>query len=161
MNKKALVVIDVQNYFVTDATRDLPEKIAQYIHGAKVDFILFTKFVNSKNSSISRYLGWNKMMSGSETEINATLAPLVNPQHTFEKDTYSAFKAPGFSEFLTAHNVTEITLCGIDTDGCVLATLYDGFDRGHKISVLTELCGSHSGKSFHDAALKIIDKNLQ
>jgi nicotinamidase-related amidase len=101
------------------------------------------------------------MMTEPETEIHPLLVPLINPDHVFEKDTYSAFKAPGLIEFLKTYDITDITVCGIDTDACILATLFDGFDKGYNIRALTELCGSNSGKSLHDAALAVINRNLQ
>lgn len=158
---KALVVIDAQNGFISDATRDLPEKIATYIQQNAFDFVLFTKFVNDEQSGVSRFLGWSKMRTSTETDIHSSLVPLTTPEHVFIKDTYSAFKAFGFTKFLKANNITEITLCGMDTDACVLATYYDGFDLGYSMNMQDELCGSYSGKSLHEAAIQIIDRNLR
>ncbi|KKQ34360.1 MAG: Isochorismatase hydrolase family protein [Microgenomates group bacterium GW2011_GWA2_37_6] len=71
------------------------------------------------------------------------------------------FKAPGFTVFLKKHNISRLFLCGIDTDSCVLASAYDAFDLGYEVKVIKNLCKSHSGDDFDNAAMKIIDKSIQ
>ena len=102
-----------------------------------------------------------RMKASPDIDIHEALQKYAKPEHIFEKITYSAFKSRAFVNFLEAHNITELTLCGLDTDACILATLYDAFDRGYKVNVIDELSNSHSGISFHDSALKIINKNLR
>ena len=37
MPKKALLVIDVQNYYINEHTKDIPQKIAEHIKTNKYD----------------------------------------------------------------------------------------------------------------------------
>jgi len=158
---KTLVVIDVQNYYINEGTADLPHKIAQHIEQTEYDHVLFTKFVNDDNSSLSKYLDWHKMQSSPDIDIHESLSSLAKPENTFEKNTYSIFKSNKFVDFLESYGIRELILCGLDTDACILASQYDGFDRGYKITVLDDLCACHSGVLYHDYALNIINKNLQ
>lgn len=159
--KTALVVIDVQNYFVNEKTKDLPQKIASFIQNSKFDFILFTRFVNKENSNYFKLLNWQKMLTSPDTDIHSSLLKFIKKNNAFEKTSYSIFKARGFVDFLKRNNITKIFLCGIDTDSCVLASAFDGFDLGFDVKVIKNLSLSHSGKAFNEAALKIIDKSIQ
>jgi len=159
--EKALVVIDVQNYFVNDKTKDLPNKIAAFIQKNKFDHVIFTQFVNNEKSNFVKLLGWRKSFSPPDTDIHPALSKFANPSNTFKKSAYSIFKAPRFLTFLKKHNISKLFLCGIDTDSCVLASAYDAFDLGYEVKVVKELCMSHSGQDFDDAAKKIINKSIQ
>ncbi|MEK9176538.1 MAG: isochorismatase family cysteine hydrolase [Patescibacteria group bacterium] len=158
--KTALVVIDVQKYFVNENTQDLPSRIRDYINKNNFDFIIFSKEVNNKNSNFFKLLNWKKMFSSPDTDIHPTLSKFANSDNTFEKSTYSIFKAKGFLNFLKKHNISRLYFCGIDIDACVLASAFDAFDFGYEIKVLKDLSKSHSGKDLDEAALKIINKNL-
>jgi len=159
--KNALVVIDVQNYFVNDKTKDLPAKIADYIEKNKFDFVLFTQFVNNEDTSFVKLLNWRKSFSSPGTDIHSDLSMFANSSNTFKKAAYSIFKAQEFSAFLKKNNISKLFLCGIDTDSCVLASAFDAFDLGYEVEVIKDLCKSHSGEDFNDAAVKIIDKSIQ
>ncbi len=91
MAKNALIVIDVQNYYVNAHTKDLPEKIAQFIDSNKFDFVLFTKFINKKNSQFFKKLYWKKCTQSPDIDIHQELSRFVNKDNVFEKSTYSIF----------------------------------------------------------------------
>jgi len=161
MIRNVLIVIDVQNFFVNENTKILPQKIAEFIENNKFDFVLFTKFVNKEDSNFFKKLNWKKCTSSPDTDIHSSLVKFVNKNNVFEKLTYSIFKSEKLAKFLKNNKVSKLFLCGIDTDGCVLASAYDGFDLGYNIEVLKDLCFSHYGDKLNNFALSIIEKNLQ
>src|SRR3989338_4626505 len=112
--KKALVVVDVQKYFLNEKTSDIPKKIATYIRESDFDFILFSKFVNKKRSNWFRTLGWEKMTGPPDTDIHETLKEFADKNNVFEKTSYSVFKAQGFEKFLNKNDIEELYICGID-----------------------------------------------
>ncbi len=159
--KNALVVIDVQNYFVNEETKNLPVKIAGYIEENKYDFVVFTKFVNKKGSNWFKLLNWNKMTSSPATDIHSALRKFVKDNNVFEKNTYSIFKSEDFLNFLKKNNIIKIYLCGLDIDSCVLASAFEAFDLGYEVKVLENLSYSHYGDDFHKFGVKIIEKDIQ
>lgn len=159
--KTALAVIDVQNYYINSYTESLPAKIAEHIKGNIYDFVLFAKFVNNKSSSLSQYFDWHNMMGGDDTDICLELKNFVTDNNVFEKSYYSIFKNEHFVNFLKENDIYKIFLCGFDTDACILASAFDGFDKGYEISILKELSKSHSGEEFDKASIKIIEHNLE
>ncbi len=159
--KKALVVIDVQNYFKNSLTKDLPEKIKKYIEGHRDEFnlIIFTNFVNDPNSN-SYKSGWKECTTLPDTEFADELKPVLKLGKVFPKNVLSALKVPEIKKLLEDKQINELYICGIDTDCCVLATAYDGFDQGYKITILKDLSMTHTGKKLHDSALKMIERNI-
>ncbi len=75
MGKSALVVVDVQNYFINKHTKGLPEKIQKFIvkNRDDFDFVLFTKFVNDKKSNYFKLWGWKDCFSSPDIDIHPAL----------------------------------------------------------------------------------------
>jgi nicotinamidase-related amidase len=139
----------------------LPKKILDYAQKNSFDYILLTKFVNTETSNLVKVFNWNKMMNSPDIEIDKTLSPLIEEKNVFVKHTYSIFKSKGFVKFLEDNKVGKLLFCGLDVDACVLASAYEGFDLGYKVKVINSLTGSHCGKEYEEAGLKIINKNIQ
>jgi nicotinamidase-related amidase len=158
----ALVVIDVQKHFAVERAADLPQKIAKHIDKSPYDYVLFTLFRNDPSSNFHKILKYKKVMSSPATDIHAILAKYLNKDNTFEKLTYSAFKAQKFKRFLEDNAVTDLYICGINIDGCVLATAYEAFDLGYNIKVLEDLSSVASPRQdYEDSAKIIIARNLK
>lgn len=158
--KNALVVIDVQNHFAVEKAADLPEKIRRHIENTPYDHVIFTKFLNLPGSNFHKILGYKKVTGPPATDLHPTLRPLA--KNIFEKTTYSAFKDPKFVDFLRQNAITEIYLCGINIDGCVLATAYEAFDLGYKVKILEDLSSVASFRDDYETSAKtIIGRNLK
>ncbi len=160
--KKAILVIDVQNYFINSQTKDLPKKICQYVekNQKKFDLIIFTHFVNDDKSSVYRLLGWKECSTSPGVDIAQELQPVLKYGRVFPKSIYSVLKITKVKNLLKKYGIEELYICGIDTDCCVLATAYDGFDQGYRIHLLEDLCMASSGINLHHAALSIFKRNL-
>ncbi len=159
--KNALIVIDMQNYFVREFTKNLPKKIAKLIGQNKYDYVLFTQLINNPKTNYVKLLNWRKVMNSPEIDIHQDLARFVNDRNLFTKQTYSIFKNKKFVKFLTKNKITDLYLCGIAIDACVLATAFDAFDLGYKVKILKGYTSSHGGRKFVSAATSIIDRNIQ
>lgn len=158
--KTALIVIDVQNYFVNDFTRDVPSRISDYLRKANMQGVYFTKFINTEDSNWVKSLGWKKMFDSPDTDLAEPLSEFSTNENTFEKTSYSIFGAKKLTERIRSERITKLKLCGIDTDACVLASAYDAFDQGYEVEVIEEFTGSHYGLDMHKAAMNILKKNL-
>lgn len=161
MEKLALLVIDVQNYFINEHTGSLPSKIASHINSHDYDFVLFTKFVNRKDSNFVKMLGWGKCTSPPDTDICEELVGFANGENVFEKHTLSAFKNPGVKHFLDKNKISKLFICGTDSEACVLSSAFEAFDLGYDVHILKELCASTNGTDFHEYARTIIERNLE
>lgn len=158
--KKILLIIDVQQFFTNTYTYGTAKNIVQYIeqHKQAYDDILFTVFKNHRNSSFALQLDWHKCKVGEDLKLDDVFLPYLREDNLFTKSTYSIFKNKAFRDAIGTKEEVCFDICGTDTNACVLASAFDGFDLGYRINVLGDLCASHSGNIFHDAAIQILDK---
>ncbi len=162
MSTRALVVIDVQNHFAVEKAADLPRRIAEHIDREQYDHVLFTKFRNLPTSNFHKILHFKKVTESPATDIHPILEPYTRDENIFEKFTYSAFKSAEFVNYLQTHNINEILLCGINIDGCVLASAYEAFDLGYKVKIIEELSSVASFRDdYEESAKVIITRNLK
>ncbi|MBK2143493.1 cysteine hydrolase family protein [Francisella tularensis] len=159
MSKNALVIIDVQNYFVNEHTKTLPQKIRKLIQTNDFNYIIFSKYINNLKSNHYNIFKWEECQNSPDIDIHPELLEFTNSKNFFEKNTYSIFKSTMLN-FLKQKNINKIYLTGIDIDACVLASAFDGFDLGYDIEILQDFCLSHFGEEFKHSALKIMHKNL-
>lgn len=160
--KKALIVVDLQKGFLTKYTRDLPAKIRRFIQkrGGEYNLIIFTQFRNHPKSNFVKHLNYRGFISRNRYEIVNELRDFIKKTNLFRKDTYSSFLTKKPSDVLRKNKIREVQIVGIDTENCVLTFARDAFDRGYKVTVLKDLCRSHSDPNLHGAALEIIRKNI-
>ncbi|MES2970995.1 MAG: isochorismatase family cysteine hydrolase [Patescibacteria group bacterium] len=154
--KNALVAIDVQKYFAVEKAADLPQKIVKHLESSKYDFVLFTKFRNDPGSNFHKILHWEQCTGPPATDIHPILVSYATPENTFEKTTYSAFKSEAFTSFLKTREIQELDLCGINIDGCVLATAFEAFDLGFNVKILEELSSVASFRDDYEQFAKTI-----
>lgn len=157
--KKLLIIIDVQNFFINKYTKEIPKRISNYLQekGASYDFIVFTKYVNDKNSSSYKKLNFKDCLGGEQIKISKELENFISKNNVFIKNTYSAFQNKRLVSLIKKYKINKIDLCGLTSDGCVLATAFDGFDRGFDVSVLKNLVGTCWGpEKFNQACLELI-----
>lgn len=160
--KKALIVIDVQKGFVNKLTADAVKEIRSYIkkNKDKYELIIFTKYMNRKDSNFVKNLDWHGFMSNEETDIVDELKEFVNDNNLFVKYTYGSFVDSKLLNVLKKHKIDQVELAGFDTENCVLTFARDAFDRGLSVVVFKKLSASHSNLKLHQAALEIIKDNI-
>jgi nicotinamidase-related amidase len=156
--KSVLVVIDVQNGFVTEHSEPVMPVIVNLIrHWQTVGGdVVFSRYLNYPGSPFERLMSWTRMAGGPETNLTAELMPFVGP-HTpvVIKHTYTLF-TPEYVKLVTERGWTDLYLCGFDTDMCVLKTAVDAFERDLTPWVVEDACASHLGPEGHDAGLRVL-----
>ncbi len=163
---KALIVIDAQKYFITQWTeakvKSTVKNIRKYLRKNLKNYSLvyFTIFKNDKNSPLWKVAGWKELTSPRDTDLFDELKEFTNKDNLVYKNILSAAKKPEILETFKKNKIQEVHLCGFDTDCCVLATAYDLFDLGFKPVILENLTWSTSRDNLHDAAIKMIERNI-
>jgi nicotinamidase-related amidase len=159
--KNALLVIDVQQFFINDSTKFLPIKIAEYLQKNTFDFVYFFKFANSENSNWVKVLKWNKMINSNEQEVADELRPFLKSDNVFiKKSNFSVFAVKEFTDVLERNEVKELFICGMDSDVCVYVSALEAFARGFSVKVLEDLCAASHGEQYHKSAIKMLRRNL-
>lgn len=155
--KPVLVVVDVQNGFITEHSQSVVPVIVDLVRRwqAAGGDVVFTRYLNYPDSPFEKILGWTRMADGTETELVTELIPYVGP-HTLvvDKYIYTLFTSEG-THLVNERGWTDLYICGIDTDICVLKTAVDAFEHNLTPWILKDACASHAGPEAHTAGLFI------
>lgn len=152
---RCLLIIDVQNGFVSDSTRHVIPRMEALLRGHLFDHVVASRFVNVEGSPYRRVMGWDKLSSPPETD----LLPFVEDaaERVFEKNVYTMVNDE-FLGYLDGNGIDSVYICGIDTDCCVLKTAVDLFERNRDVRVLEHYCASNGGDASHQAALRVMGR---
>lgn len=148
-----LLIIDLQKVFINKNTRKLPKKINKIINDKKYNKIAFTRFNNFDDSIYVKKLKWKKCINVDDKKIMID----IGNNKVFNKYVYSAVNEE-FIKFIKENNITNIYLCGIDIECCVLKTAIDLFELGYNVYVLKDYCTCTHGIIRKNNALKIIKR---
>jgi nicotinamidase-related amidase len=117
--------------------------------------VAFTRFINYPNSGWVKWIRWSRFMESPEIDIIPALAN--GAKTVFDKKAYTAF-IPEFCEFVKEKMVQRLVLCGVATDGCVLKTAVDAFERDIQPVIAADACASHAGVDVHNAGLLLASR---
>ncbi len=68
----------------------------------------------------------------------------------FTKNTYDAFTNPKLDQYLQKNKIKNLIIAGIFGDGCVLATIENGFSKGYNFVILKDLIETTDQKDRQD-----------
>lgn len=140
------MIVDVQAAFAPPPGFLLKLKRYSKIFPCRV----FTRYINPAGSMFRRVLKQKCCAPGS-----ADTRLLIEPSPgdlTITKSSYGL--KPADISRLKRHGIRQLTVCGMDTDACVLGVMFSLVDAGLVCHVKESLCWSSSG--LHRPAVKII-----
>ena len=150
-----LVIIDVQRGFINEATLHIPDVVFDLQQ--EYDHVAVTQFYNAPGSP------WRKLLEWQRFDRDGDDYPLAfTPREDallLEKATYSAM-TERLLNWLSAYSISEVHLCGIATDACVLKTALDLFEAEFRPVVLGYACASHGGNDCHSEALHLLTRQI-
>jgi nicotinamidase-related amidase len=145
-------IVDLQRAF--DVPPELIERIRRY--AARFHCRVFTRFENLPGSLFRRELKQKCCGPGSpDTEL--LLAPRRGDL-VFVKHGYGI--APKDIRKLKRRGIRRVTVCGVDTDACVLGVMFSLFDAGIECHAKEDLCWSSTGARLHKAGMAIIQQQF-
>lgn len=151
--EKCLIIIDVQNGFITDDTRHIPARVEEL--QAEFEHVFVTRFSNPPESPYRRLMDWQDFTPGSDA-VNLAFLPRADVT-VLDKTVYSAVTGDLLHKFEHL-GVDTVHLCGIATDNCILKTAADFFEAGVRPIVIAQACASHGGQEAHEAGLKVLKR---
>jgi nicotinamidase-related amidase len=161
--KPVLIVIDVQNGFVTCHSSAVVPVIAGLVRAWQDGggTVIFTRYFNYPGSPYERLIGWRALQEAPETDLADEIAPLAAGSLVADKTAYTAL-TPEVRGLLKSEGYTDLLLCGIATDGCVLKTALDAFEGGYVPWVLADACASNASSAppaqVHSSALALLSR---
>lgn len=141
---KTLIIIDLQKKFKPS------EKLVDNIikESKKYDLVIATKFING-NSLFQKLLGYKKL-----NKENLELCELPNNIIIFKKDGYAI--SDEAINYLKSKKVKKVDVCGLETDACILASVFKLWDSGIEPNILYDLTQTSSPSL--QKATKLISK---
>lgn len=153
---KNIIIIDMQKGFIKESNKHLIEKINSYLSKNKFDNIYLTKCINDNDSPYQKILKWNGMTNFDDQQL---VINYPNNAKIITKNCYGiSYKDIKMFKKL---GITEIEICGTDTDACVYAIAFNLFDNGIKPIILSDLCASSSrNQNIHNNAIELLKRQF-
>ena len=139
MNKKALVVIDIQND-ITKHYRDIIDNINAAIEWAVAEDM---HVVYIKHNNITA--GTRTFKPGSKGEELVPEMKVVS-DNIFVKTKSNALTSEAFSAFIAANGINEFYVAGADATGGVKSTCFNMTKAGYTVHVLSDCVTSYDQK---------------
>lgn len=136
MEKKALVIIDLQND-ITKNYREIIDAVNAVIDWAEKEK-LFVIYIRQENVA-ERARNFRPGTRGAE------LVPelRVVSEHIFVKTKTNALTSEAFAAFIADNEITEFYVCGADATACVKSTCYNMKKAGYTVTVLSDCVASY------------------
>lgn len=155
-----LIVIDTQNGFVSAQSSPVIPVIADLVdrwQGAGGD-VVFTRYLNYAGSPYERLIRWSKLKESPEIDIVPELTPYVSKSAAVvDKTIYSFFNEEG-EALVRERGWSDLYVCGLDTESCVLKTVVDAFERDLTPRLIKDASASHAGQMAHDAGILVASR---
>lgn len=145
-----LIIVDLQKAFPPPPK--FVERVRRYSRRFKQR--IFTRFVNPEGSLFRTKLKQSSCLPGSP-DLDLLIQPDKN-DIVLSKQGYGLSAAA--IKRLRAMGVKRATVCGVDTDACVLGVMFSLFDAGIECRVKKGMCWSSSG--LHREGMKIIEEQF-
>ena len=154
MNRKALVVIDIQND-ITKHYRDIIDKLNTAIEWA----------VEQEMDVV--YIKHNNLSPGTRTFKPDTKGEELVPElrivsdHIFVKTKANALTSEPFSEFIRENGINDFFITGADATGCVKSTCFNMTKAGYTVHVISDCVTSYDLKKLPEMLTYYADKGCE
>lgn len=146
--KKLLLIIDMQEGFRSCES----EQIIPAIQEIKKEFdgeIIFTQFIDIKDSLFETQLQWNIFQDPKNQQI---FPELYQWETIIQHHGYTIFWEE-LQIYIQSEQIEAVYLAGIYTDVCITKTAMDIFDFWTKVYIYAHCCASLHGELQHISAL--------
>ena len=154
MDRKALVVIDIQND-ITKHYRDIIDRLNAAIEWA------------AESGMEIVYIQHNNLSAGTRTFKPGTKGAELVPElrivsdHIFVKTKANALTSEAFSEFIRSRDIREFYITGADATGCVKSTCFNMTKAGYAVHVISDCVTSYDLKKIPEMLAYYADKGCE
>ena len=154
MPRHGLVVIDVQDGFISEYTSKCLPAIYELLGDDRFDVVIATRFFNPEDSLYRSQIHWQRLTESPEIDLDPQVERAAD--YIVDKPSYSAGQE--LIDIVRKENVDEVTVVGIDTDVCVLVNAALLFDNNISVSVDTRACATNGGPEAEKAAFRLLQR---
>jgi isochorismate hydrolase len=155
--KCALLVVDMQNYFLPVAS-PIVDRVLSIVTACRLRNvrILFTRHghrdIEKDGGLLLQWWGDCILHGTRDWEIMDVLTP-SQTDSVIDKNRYSAFFGTGLDEMLRAEGIEELIITGVMTNCCCETTARDAFMRDYRVFFLSDATAA-ADEELHLATLK-------
>jgi len=155
--KCALLVVDMQNYFLPVAS-PIVDRVLSIVNACRLRNvrILFTRHghrdIEKDGGLLLQWWGDCILHGTRDWEIMDVLTP-SQTDSVVDKNRYSAFFGTGLDEMLRAEGIEELIITGVMTNCCCETTARDAFMRDYRVFVVSDATAA-ADEELHLATLK-------
>lgn len=152
MTKSALLVVDMQNNFLSMVDRSLANVVKLVKHFRSIEQpVIFTQHGHTdeeltppfKNQLVKKWGADGSIRIGTEGwEFLPEIQELVQDSPVVPKNTYDGFLGTNLEEILRGEGVDMVVVCGVMTDCCCDTTARAAFNRGFETWLVSDACGT-------------------
>lgn len=160
-SRPVLVAVDVQNGFVREESAYVVPRIVDLVQRwqAAGGDTVFTRYVNQPGSLFETLIGWSELMGPPQTDIVDELAPYAaQATAVVDKHEYGLLNNAEGAALIKEHGWTDLYVCGIATESCVLATALGAFEIGLVPWLVEDASATHAGAHVHDAGVLVAQR---
>lgn len=160
LKKTGLLVIDMQNYFLSKASDAFLEDAANIIAPIKrliekAETTIFTRHIDKEDDNDIMFRWWG-MRILEKDKLSEIISDFDNKAgKIIKKNRYSAFYNTELEEFLKKKGIEQIIITGVMTHLCCETTARDAFMRGFDVFFVTDATATNSDE-FHQATIRAI-----
>jgi nicotinamidase-related amidase len=154
VNKKAFIVIDIQND-ITRHYRDIIEKL-----NAAVEWAV-------ENGMDIIYIQHNNLSAGTRTFKPGTKGAAFVPElkvvsgNVFVKTKSNALTSEAFANYIRANGINEFFITGADATACVKSTCFNMIKAGYTVHVISDCVTSYDLKKIPEMLTYYEDKGCE
>lgn len=143
MQKKALVVIDIQND-ITKNYKEIIDQVNRAIDWA-VENELHVVYIRHYNVSEGTRT-FKPNTRGSELVADMKLVS----NHIFEKSKGNALTSEGFADFIRKNEINTFFIAGADAIACVKSTVFNMCKQNYQVTVLSDCITSYDKRKIEE-----------
>ena len=145
-----IIIIDYQKEFINTNSRKIVKPLTELMKQAKFGCVAETMWFNSGENNFIEELGYE---SCKYTDKASHLQMLFPKAHVYQRlNKYSAYS---LAVDRLMRKCKTVYVCGLETDACVLATVFSLFDAGYTVRVIED-CTSTISEDLHNATKLIM-----
>lgn len=155
-----LVVVDMQNGFISAQSAPIVPIVVDLVDRWQLagGDVVFTRYLNYPGSPFERLIHWTEVQASPQIDIVEELQEQAQRATAIvDKKIYSMFTKEN-TALVRQHGWTDIYVCGIATESCVLKTAVDAFELDLTPWVIEDASASHAGTVAHDAGILVTQR---
>ncbi|MBS0620882.1 MAG: nicotinamidase [Verrucomicrobia bacterium] len=167
---KALLIVDMQNDFLPGGALPVPkaEELLPLINALAREFALVITCQDWHPPNHVSFGLWpvHCVQNTQGAELSPELDKTRIAKRFFKgidahRDSYSAFSAEGFAEYLKEKQVDQLVIVGIATEYCVLSTALDALEWGGDVAVIRKMTRAIDSKQGERALAEMAARGIK